>query len=89
MTPDEVAELIRAGLPDAQIIVESEDNRHFAARVIDAAGNERTYLRDEVVSMRREMRSFMPGDYARIFSDAELDDLVAYIVRLRSEANRQ
>ena len=34
MTPEQVAELIRAGLPDAQILVESEDNRHFAARVI-------------------------------------------------------
>ena len=34
MTPEQVAELIRTGLPDAQILVESEDNRHFAARVI-------------------------------------------------------
>jgi acid stress-induced BolA-like protein IbaG/YrbA len=34
MTPEQVAELIRAGLPDAQILVESEDNRHFAARVV-------------------------------------------------------
>ncbi len=35
--------------------------------------------------MRREMRSAMPGDYGNIFSGAELDDLVAYIVTLRSE----
>lgn len=34
MTPEQVAALIRAGLPDAQIQVESEDNRHFAVRVI-------------------------------------------------------
>jgi acid stress-induced BolA-like protein IbaG/YrbA len=34
MTPDEVADLIRAALPEAQIHVESADNRHFAARVV-------------------------------------------------------
>lgn len=60
---------------------------NFSARVIDSSGAERTYLRDEVVSMRREMRSVMPGDYGVIFSATELDDLVAYIVRLRSETS--
>ena len=34
MTPEEVADLIRAGIPGAQVQVESEDNTHFAARVI-------------------------------------------------------
>jgi acid stress-induced BolA-like protein IbaG/YrbA len=34
MTPEQVAALIRTGLPYAEIHVESEDNRHFAARVI-------------------------------------------------------
>jgi acid stress-induced BolA-like protein IbaG/YrbA len=34
MTPQQVAELIRAGIPGAQVQVESEDNRHFAARVV-------------------------------------------------------
>ena len=34
MTPEQVAELIRSGLPDAEIHVESDDNRHFAARII-------------------------------------------------------
>jgi cytochrome c oxidase cbb3-type subunit III len=61
----------------------------FSARLIDSSGNERTYLRDEVASMTLEMRSLMPGDYAKIFSGQELDDLVAYIMRLRSEASRQ
>ena len=59
----------------------------FAARVIDATGEEHTYLRDEVLSMRQEMKSWMPGDYGKIFSDREVDDLVAYIVKLRSEGN--
>lgn len=60
---------------------------NFSARLIDSSGNERTYLREEVVSMRREMRSLMPADYGKIFSDAELDDLVAYIMKLRSGAS--
>jgi cytochrome c oxidase cbb3-type subunit 3 len=61
----------------------------FSARVIDASGNEQTYLRDEVLSMTREMRSLMPGNYGRVFSVSELDDLAAYIMKSRSEASRQ
>jgi acid stress-induced BolA-like protein IbaG/YrbA len=36
MTPDYVAELIRAGLPGANVRVESDDNTHFASRIVDA-----------------------------------------------------
>ena len=40
MSPHQVAELIRAGLPGAEVRVESDDNTHFAARVVakDFAG---------------------------------------------------
>ncbi|HUJ52083.1 MAG TPA: BolA/IbaG family iron-sulfur metabolism protein [Steroidobacteraceae bacterium] len=34
MSPEEVARLIRAGLPGAQVSVQSEDNTHFAARIV-------------------------------------------------------
>jgi acid stress-induced BolA-like protein IbaG/YrbA len=34
MTPERVAELIRAGLPAATVHVESDDNTHFAARIV-------------------------------------------------------
>jgi acid stress-induced BolA-like protein IbaG/YrbA len=34
MTPQQVADLIRAGLPGADIQVESPDNTHFAARIV-------------------------------------------------------
>lgn len=34
MTPDEIATLIRQGLPDARVQVRSEDNVHFEAVVI-------------------------------------------------------
>ena len=36
MSPEQVAQLIRAGLPDADVRVESDDNTHFAARVVSA-----------------------------------------------------
>jgi acid stress-induced BolA-like protein IbaG/YrbA len=34
MNPEQIAELIRAGLPGADVRVESDDNTHFAARVV-------------------------------------------------------
>jgi len=34
MNPEQIAKLIRAGLPDAQVRVVSDDNVHFAARVV-------------------------------------------------------
>ena len=34
MNPDQIAEMIRAGLPGADVVVQSEDNTHFAARVV-------------------------------------------------------
>ena len=34
MNPEAIAELIRAGLPGADVRVESDDNTHYAARVV-------------------------------------------------------
>jgi acid stress-induced BolA-like protein IbaG/YrbA len=34
MNPEDIRQLIEAGLPGAQVIVESNDNTHFAAQVI-------------------------------------------------------
>ena len=34
MNPEQIAQLIRAALPEAQVRVESDDNTHFAARVV-------------------------------------------------------
>jgi acid stress-induced BolA-like protein IbaG/YrbA len=34
MNPEQVANLIRAGLPGAEVRVESDDNTHYAARVV-------------------------------------------------------
>jgi len=34
MSPEDVARLIRAGLPGAEVRVESDDDTHFSARVV-------------------------------------------------------
>jgi acid stress-induced BolA-like protein IbaG/YrbA len=34
MSPSEVAQRIRTGLPGAEVVVQSEDETHFAARVV-------------------------------------------------------
>jgi acid stress-induced BolA-like protein IbaG/YrbA len=34
MNPEEVARLIRAGLPGAEVRVQSEDRTHFTARIV-------------------------------------------------------
>jgi acid stress-induced BolA-like protein IbaG/YrbA len=34
MTPEDVARLIRAGLPGAQVSVASDDGTHFSARIV-------------------------------------------------------
>jgi acid stress-induced BolA-like protein IbaG/YrbA len=36
MTPDRIADLIRAGLPGAAVRVESDDNTHFASQIVAA-----------------------------------------------------
>jgi acid stress-induced BolA-like protein IbaG/YrbA len=36
MNPEQVAALIRAGLPGAEVLVRSDDNTHFAARVVSS-----------------------------------------------------
>jgi len=34
MNPEDIARLIRAGLPGSSVSVQSDDNTHFAARVV-------------------------------------------------------
>ena len=36
ITPGRIAEMIRAGLPGATVQVESDDNTHFASRIVAA-----------------------------------------------------
>ena len=50
MEPTEIAELIRAGLPDARVEVASDDNTHFEAVVIaEAFDGKRPLARHQLV----------------------------------------
>ena len=49
-TPERIADLIRTGLPGATVRVESDDNTHFAARVVSAEfGGKRPIARHQLV----------------------------------------
>jgi acid stress-induced BolA-like protein IbaG/YrbA len=49
-TPERVADLIRAGIPGATVLVESDDNVHFAARVVAVEfGGKRPIARHQLV----------------------------------------
>jgi putative heme-binding domain-containing protein len=60
---------------------------NFSTRLVDESGVEHTFLRSEVVSINREMRTLMPTNYGKLFSASELDDVVAYIMKNRNEVN--
>jgi putative heme-binding domain-containing protein len=81
----------------AVITVITRDNRkitgvqrwldNFSTRLIDDSGEEHTFLRDEVKSVSREMRSIMPADYGQKFSAKEIGDVVAYIQQVQSKGS--
>ncbi|MGC3982671.1 MAG: BolA/IbaG family iron-sulfur metabolism protein [Steroidobacteraceae bacterium] len=50
MSPQEVEQLIRAGLPGAQVQVESDDSTHFSALIVsDSFAGKRTLQRHQLV----------------------------------------
>ncbi len=50
MNPEQVAELIRAGLPGADVRVQSDDNTHFATRVVSPQFNgKRSIARHQLI----------------------------------------
>jgi putative heme-binding domain-containing protein len=66
-----------------QGIALNEDD--LSIQIRDTAGNPRSYLKDDLKSVRRENRSLMPS-FASKLSATEIDDLVAYLHRLRGPA---
>ena len=57
---------------------------NFSARLMDSDENIHSFLKDEVLSIEREHRSLMPA-YQGVFTGAELQDLLAYLVSRRGE----
>jgi putative heme-binding domain-containing protein len=66
-----------------QGITLNEDD--LTIQVRDINGNPRSFLKDDLKNVRRENRSLMPS-FASKLSVTEIDDLVAYLHRLRGPA---
>ncbi len=57
----------------------------LSIQIRDINGNPRSFLKDDLKSSRREVRSLMPS-YASRLSAAEIEDVVAYLRTLRGSA---
>ena len=69
--------------PDgAQLIGVERSFDNFSAQLIDLSGNYHSFVREDVTSMKREFKSLMPS-YSKVFSDRELNDMIAYLSGLR------
>jgi cytochrome c oxidase cbb3-type subunit 3 len=55
---------------------------NFWAALTDLSGRYYSFQRDEVTSITREDRSLMPSNYGRLFSDRELENLIAFLASL-------
>src|SRR5258708_5977649 len=58
---------------------------NFSAQLMDAQENYYSFLKSEASSVKREFRSLMPDGYGKLFTKAELDDLVAYLAGLNAK----
>ncbi len=58
---------------------------NFSAQLMDAQENYYSFLKSEARSVKREFRSLMPDGYGKLFTKAELDDLVAYLAGLSAK----
>jgi putative heme-binding domain-containing protein len=56
---------------------------NFSGQLMDLSGAYYSFLKEDGVSMQREFRSLMPGDYGHRLSEAELNDLLAFLISLR------
>ena len=73
-------------LPDGKKITGVEKNiDNFSAQFVDLSGKYYSFKKEDVTSMKQEPRSLMPS-YEKGLSPTELDDLLAYMSRLRGTA---
>jgi putative heme-binding domain-containing protein len=56
---------------------------NFSTQLMDLSGRFYSFQKDEVTSVERQYRSLMPPNYGRLFSDHELEDLLAFLAGLR------
>ena len=55
----------------------------FSVELMDASEKLYSFHRNELTSAKLETRSLMPSTYGQLFSQTELDNLMAYLVSLR------
>lgn len=70
-----------------QGVVRNEDN--FSLQLEDREGAFHLLMKSEVKSITREANSIMPSDYASRLTEAELNDLVHYVVSLAGSPTLQ
>jgi putative heme-binding domain-containing protein len=73
---------------DGTKIIGMGDLDNFSVRITDRSGNYYSFLRTDLASVTRDVRSAMPDTYSRLFTSAELDDVLAYLSSLGSEEAR-
>lgn len=52
---------------------------NFSAQFMDVQESFYSFLKSDVATMTREFKSLMPDTYGKLFTPAELDDVVAYL----------
>ena len=55
----------------------------FSVQLMDASENYYSFQKSDVASIKQEYKSLMPDNYGKLFSEAELNDVVAYMASLR------
>jgi putative heme-binding domain-containing protein len=55
----------------------------FSVQLMDASENYYSFQKSDVTSIKQEYKSLMPDTYGKFFSEAELNDMVAYLATLR------
>ncbi len=55
---------------------------NFSVQLMDLSGKYHSFVREDVISIARESRSLMPS-YGTVFSESEMNDLLAYLLSLR------
>ncbi|MEX2263357.1 MAG: c-type cytochrome [Bryobacteraceae bacterium] len=61
---------------------------NFSAQLMDADERFHSFLKSDVASVTREFRSLMPQGYGKMFSQTELNDLLAYMTGLTGEVRK-
>ena len=88
----------RGGARPLVVVARTKDGREirgvrrnedtFSLQMVDGSGQLHLLDKMKLAEVRYENRSLMPGDYATRLSDAELQNLVAYLAHARRAATR-